>query len=669
MRLSVIIPVRNRSVFLEATLLSLLRQREVDFPYEILVMDDHSTDDISEKIKNLSAQLPPRVSLRHIMLKRKSGVFHAGKIRNRGIQAARGEILLFLDCDNVADPYLLKEHDAAHQKLKHTVVLGYRFLLSREQTQLIRFLAQKDAIEEMKKHPLVWEERDVFRMEGKLNKTPFPWLFLFSHNFSVHRELILKIGGFDEYFKGWGEEDVELGYRFYQSGALFYFDKDAICFHQGHAFDIQKMRLSQRKNRRYFIKKHPAAEVELVCANQAFNLSLLKELKKRKLHLFLEQNKNRQIVLPEKYSSLKPEHLFVVVNQSLNNASSVVVRRPGKKQGKVLQSFEGVECRVERQKNKVILTPRRKTQKNLPPVIFIPRHREGCSNFPVEQLALELSRELPVVYTESLRGPRLATVRGALARLKENYYHYMIDENALIFWGDPGLYWLHQSAALAVCFTPSLPEEQKKRLSRYFDLFLPGLEQPGPLNIRKPRPPLISKFARWNSYNQEQIAFNQKRYKEIMGEYFSTRREKRKLACPVVGNTDEMLRSIKKTYADHRQGKINNFARRAQAYLHNYNNEKAKAALVKALKIDSEDVFTRFLIAQVEFEHGRYRQAQSEFRILALQERPVYLPKEEIYFWMAKTYLALDQKDRARKFFNLLLDHPQFGRLAKSYLI
>jgi glycosyltransferase involved in cell wall biosynthesis len=108
-RVTVVIPTRGRSRLLALTLRGVVRQRDVDF--EVVVVDDGSTDDTAAMVKGLEAA---RVRLlRH---DRPRGVSAA---RNTGIAAARGEWVAFLDDDDLWAPeklaLQLEAADAAHR--------------------------------------------------------------------------------------------------------------------------------------------------------------------------------------------------------------------------------------------------------------------------------------------------------------------------------------------------------------------------------------------------------------------------------------------------------------------------------------------------------------------------------------------------------------------------
>src|SRR3954469_4879731 len=94
MRVSVVVPTRNRSRLLAATLRSVLRQRAVDL--EVIVVDEGSTDDTGAVIAGLR---DPRIRIvRHDVPR---GVSRA---RNRGAEEARGDWVAFVDDDDLWAP-------------------------------------------------------------------------------------------------------------------------------------------------------------------------------------------------------------------------------------------------------------------------------------------------------------------------------------------------------------------------------------------------------------------------------------------------------------------------------------------------------------------------------------------------------------------------------------
>lgn len=94
MKLSVIIPTFNEGQLLANCVKSLLQQEKTNF--EIIVVDDGSTDSSVDTIENLSS-----VKVLH------EAHLGPGAARNQGAKQATGEILVFVDADMVFDRYFL----------------------------------------------------------------------------------------------------------------------------------------------------------------------------------------------------------------------------------------------------------------------------------------------------------------------------------------------------------------------------------------------------------------------------------------------------------------------------------------------------------------------------------------------------------------------------------
>lgn len=94
-RVSVVIPARNAGRFIGETLASLRAQVAGDF--EAIVIDDGSTDATAEIVCGVAAE-DPRFRL---IAGAAKGVSTA---RNAGLEAARGEVVLFLDADDLIRP-------------------------------------------------------------------------------------------------------------------------------------------------------------------------------------------------------------------------------------------------------------------------------------------------------------------------------------------------------------------------------------------------------------------------------------------------------------------------------------------------------------------------------------------------------------------------------------
>ncbi len=100
MLFSVLVPVYNTQTYLPASVESALHQSEQDF--ELILVDDGSTDDSGALCDAFAAQNPDQVRVIH---QQNGGLIMA---RRAGIAAARGKYCIFLDADDALEPECLK---------------------------------------------------------------------------------------------------------------------------------------------------------------------------------------------------------------------------------------------------------------------------------------------------------------------------------------------------------------------------------------------------------------------------------------------------------------------------------------------------------------------------------------------------------------------------------
>jgi GT2 family glycosyltransferase len=168
--------------------------------------------------------------------------------RNAGIAAARGEIVFFNDADILASPDLLSTHLRRHRARSGIAVVGLEVQVS----NLHEYRYQRD-------HPA--SRKHLHRPSRK----KLSWLYFLTGNASARRDDLLRAGGFDPTFTGYGHEDLELGYRLRAMGIEILYDPHAVSYHcQDISYDEQKrkMRLAGRSSVRFY-RKHPHLDVML----------------------------------------------------------------------------------------------------------------------------------------------------------------------------------------------------------------------------------------------------------------------------------------------------------------------------------------------------------------------------------------------------------------------
>ncbi|MEM5318044.1 glycosyltransferase family 2 protein [Paraburkholderia sp. JHI869] len=219
MLVSVIVSTYNRPDALERVLASLSAQS--DTHYEIIVADDGSANATRETVERCAASSPVRME--HVW--HPDDGFRLAEIRNKGIAQTRGDYLIFLDGDCVA------QHDfvARHRQLasERAIITGSRILLDEALTQQV--IGQTIPLAD--KGFGFWVQQ---RLAGHVNKIAplfvklpdrnwrvieqFKWRGIKGCNMSAWRSDVERVNGFDTSFTGWGHEDADFVARLANGG-------------------------------------------------------------------------------------------------------------------------------------------------------------------------------------------------------------------------------------------------------------------------------------------------------------------------------------------------------------------------------------------------------------------------------------------------------------------
>ncbi|ULL16999.1 glycosyltransferase [Paenibacillus sp. H1-7] len=259
---------------------------------EVIMVDDASTD----RTPKLKHYRPP-FHFRYIRCEQNVG---RSKAKNIGVDAARGKILIIMDAEMILDPAYVEQHYKLHQADPNLVVTGclrhYNAftVLDRkfniEQVKLLRQLnRQKNPRYRrlrirriFRKYPKkrLFTKRNIAQLKYKKYAYPAPffreiierhgtnyegyhlaYIFVITHNISLRRSTLDKIGPFDEGFKGWGCEDWEFGYRLYKHGVRIVDNPKVSVYHQEHPRSFGAQNKDGLINYQYFFTLHPDFEV------------------------------------------------------------------------------------------------------------------------------------------------------------------------------------------------------------------------------------------------------------------------------------------------------------------------------------------------------------------------------------------------------------------------
>ena len=230
--ISVVISTYNRSTYLTKAIDSLVCQAMPADSFEIIIVDNNSTDRTQELVAPYCRSSQP--TIRYVK-EPQQGLSFA---RNRGAQEAHGSKVAFLDDDAIADKAWLTELIRVYRQYPGAGAVGGKIKLS--------WPIEKPS----------WLTHNLEISYGALDfgdkiqelhypRTPF------GGNFSIPRELFLTLGGFN---KALGRssthllssEEVYLCQLMEQRGKKVYYAPQALVYHTV---------LPERLNRKYLIKR------------------------------------------------------------------------------------------------------------------------------------------------------------------------------------------------------------------------------------------------------------------------------------------------------------------------------------------------------------------------------------------------------------------------------
>jgi glycosyltransferase involved in cell wall biosynthesis len=224
MRLSVVIPTRDRLPKLERTLEALGKQDLGGHGAEVIVVDNRSEDGTVEVVRNRATSFPLTLKVAEQPTPGPSAA------RNTGIREARYEVVLFLGDDTrPSGRELLKAHAALHETRP-------------EPTYAV--LGRTTWAPELEVTPLMeWLERGPQFAFHDLVRGPVARDFFYTSHVSVKREMLEAVGGFDERLPCF--EDFEIGARLFEQGLVLDYRPELLALHD-HFIALETWLLRQR---------------------------------------------------------------------------------------------------------------------------------------------------------------------------------------------------------------------------------------------------------------------------------------------------------------------------------------------------------------------------------------------------------------------------------------
>jgi len=251
--LSVILCTYNRAGFLEKSLEGLARQTVSKKDFEVIIVDDGSQDNTTAVVEAFNGILP----IQYLYQENKGLAF----AKNRGIEKAQGDILVFLDDDDQASPSFLEEHLKTHRAFpeKNYSVLNFTTWSPHLKiTPLMEFI--------------ITASGGLFSYSALKHGQILNYLFFWGGRSSCKREFLLENGLFNPIFR-FGNEDAELGYRLSKLGFKVIYNKNAVSYMMRPIGFEDFCRRSILQGRANFIwsRLHPEPEVLEWCQMDTIN--------------------------------------------------------------------------------------------------------------------------------------------------------------------------------------------------------------------------------------------------------------------------------------------------------------------------------------------------------------------------------------------------------------
>ena len=187
-KISVVLGTYNQKDVIKRVLEGYENQTLNNADFEVVVVDSMSDDGTAEALTSYN----PNYNFNYIR-KENNGKAYA---RNFGVSQAKSELIIITDADMIPDEKFVETHFNAHQDTQGPACFeGLTYNLDH-----YHWPPKSDSIE-----PYI--SRDY--PQGK----KLGWFYFLTGNISFPKSLFEEEKGFSEAFKGYGWEDLELGYR------------------------------------------------------------------------------------------------------------------------------------------------------------------------------------------------------------------------------------------------------------------------------------------------------------------------------------------------------------------------------------------------------------------------------------------------------------------------
>ena len=282
MRASIVIPTFNRLKELQTVISAVRSQvRPPETELEIVVVDDGSSDGTSDWLEAQTGR-----SDFEAIRQENSGPAAA---RNRGVEAASGDLIFFLGDDTEPQPGWLGAHLEEHRLFGEPgplAVLGYTSFSPDIESPFLRFINEYGA---QFGYLLIEDPRAV------------PFNFFYTSNISLPRSELVRLGGFREDFPAAAWEDIEFAYRAVGDGLKIHYQPQARTLHR-HCIRPRTFCRRQRTSGRsavIFAKLHPELD-NFLGLHRSRRVTALGRLRRSALWLLVEFGERVEGIVPRR---------------------------------------------------------------------------------------------------------------------------------------------------------------------------------------------------------------------------------------------------------------------------------------------------------------------------------------------------------------------------------
>lgn len=258
---SVVIPSYNNKKYLSNTIKHLLKQDLPRRNFEIILVDDGSSDDSYAAVRRIVEGDIDEVNFKYVYFarskERKMGdsQFRAGVARNMGVKHTQGKLLSFLDSDILTPKNFLSDLIEKHKT--YDVLQAKRIQLKKEAS------SEFTRIENVRKDRDTYITDDGYWEEFQTGTKDWMsldrhWRFTCTHSLSLPRALWERIGGFRKNYIFYGYEDTEIGFDLARLGCRFLLN------------DMEVFHLDHRVQRSEFFKSHKKKKLLLASSAMTF---------------------------------------------------------------------------------------------------------------------------------------------------------------------------------------------------------------------------------------------------------------------------------------------------------------------------------------------------------------------------------------------------------------